>query len=145
VNTQGPVSDGQGSWSVMAVLRWNLFDGWADRARVREAEAARDRARATRSRAASVIGLEAREARARWLTARERAGVAEHAIAQAEETLRIVQVRYRSGLATVVDLLAAEAALTESRTRLVEAIHDGNVAVAAWELALGRLDPATFR
>ncbi len=144
LNTEGPVGDGQGSWSVMAVLRWNLFNGGADQARVREAEAARDRARAVRARAASLIGLEAREARARWTTARERAGVAERAITQAEETLRIVQVRYRGGLATIVDLLTAEAALTESRTRLSEAVHDYSVALAAWELALGRLDPSTF-
>lgn len=143
-NTDGPIADGQESWSVMAVLRWNLFNGGADQARAREAEALRDRTRAARARAASLIGLEAREARARWLTARERAGVAERAIAQAEETLRIVQVRYRGGLATVLDLLTAEAALTESRTRLTEAVHDYNVALAAWELALGRLDPSSL-
>lgn len=145
VNQARAFGDGQGSWSVMALLQWNLFQGGADRARIREAEAVRDRARALRERAASQIGLEVREARARLDTARERAAVAERAIAQAEEALRIVGSRYRGGLATVVDLLGAEAALTDARLRLSEALFDQNLGLAAWELALGRLRRDTLR
>lgn len=145
VNTAQPLSDGQGSWSVGAVLRWNFFSGGADLARVREAEATLGRARAVTARAASLIGLEVREAHARLVTARERAAVAERAIAQAEESLRVVRLRYQGGLTTIVDLLSAEAAFTESRQRRLEALHDVNLGVAAWELALGRLDRATFR
>lgn len=143
-NTGKPVSEGQGSWTVGAVLRWNFFAGGADRARVREAEAARDRARALVARAASQVELEVRDARARLAAARERVGVAERAVAQAEETLRIVRVRYRGGLTTIVELLTAEAAATEARLRRSEALHDANLARAARELALGRLDRAAF-
>ena len=145
VNQARAFGDGQGSWTVMALLQWNLFQGGAVRARIREAEAVRDRARALRERAASQIGLEVREARARLDTARERAAVAERAIAQAEEALRIVGSRYRGGLATVVDLLGAEAALTDARLRLSEALFDQNLGLAAWELALGRLRRDTLR
>ncbi len=101
--------------------------------------------RAVTARAASLIGLEVREAHARLVTARERAAVAERAIAQAEESLRVVRLRYQGGLTTIVDLLSAEAAFTESRQRRLEALHDVNLGVAVWELALGRLDRATFR
>lgn len=144
VNTLNPVSDGQGSWSVGAVLRWNFFAGGADRARMREAEAARDRVRALVARAASQVELEVRETRARLDAARERVGVAEHALGQAEEALRIVRVRYEGGLTTIVELLAAEAAATEARFRRTEALHDHNLGRAAWKLALGRLDRAAF-
>jgi hypothetical protein len=111
----------------MALLQWNLFGGGADQARIREAVAARDRARALRVRAASRIDLEVRDARARLDAAREQAGVAKRAIAQAEEALRIVAIRYRGGLATIVEPLNAESALTESRLRLSEAFHDAAV------------------
>jgi outer membrane protein TolC len=144
LNSARPVSEGQGSWGVMALLQWNLFGGGADQARIREAVAARDRARALRVRAASRIDLEVRDARARLDAAREQAGVAQRAIAQAEEGLRIVAIRYRGGLVTIVELLNAESALTESRLRLSEAFHDAAVALAAWELARGRLDRTTF-
>jgi TolC family type I secretion outer membrane protein len=144
VNNANPASDGQGSWSVGAVLRWNFLAGGGDRARVREAEAARDRARSMLARAANQVELEVRDARARLDTARERVALAERALAQAEEALRIVRVRYRGGLTTIVDLLALEAAATEARLRRTQALHDHNLGRAAWRLALGRLDRAAF-
>jgi outer membrane protein TolC len=144
VNTADPVSNGQGAWSVGAVLRWNFFAGGGDGARVRETEAARDRLRALVARAASQVELEVRDARARLDAARERVAVAERALIQAEETLRIVRVRYRGGLTTIVELLTIEAATTEARLRRTQALHDYNLGLAASELALGRLSRAAF-
>jgi len=46
-------------------------------------------------------------------TAREQVAVARGAVGQAEERLRITRDRYESGLTTIVDLLAAEAALVD--------------------------------
>jgi outer membrane protein TolC len=111
---------------------------------MRESEATRERLRALVARAASQVELEVRDARARLDTARERVGVAERALAQAEETLRIVRVRYRGGLTTIVELLTIEAAATEARLRRTQALHDYNLGLAAWELALGRLARAAF-
>jgi outer membrane protein len=145
VNTGQPFADGQGSWSVGAVLRWNFLAGGADRARVREAEAARQRARAVSAHRASLIGLEVRSARARLEAARARVAVAERAVGQADETLRVVRVRYRGGVTTIVDLLGAEAAATDARLRLHEALYDQAAGRLAWEFATGRLSPESFR
>jgi len=71
--------------------------------------------------------------------------VAERAIAAAEETLRIVRIRYQGGIATIIDLLATEAAATDARVRRSEALHDHSLGRLAWELALGRLGAETFR
>jgi outer membrane protein TolC len=145
LNGAQPFSEGQGSWTVMAVLRWNFLAGGADRARVREAEAARAQARALSARHASQVGLEVRTSQAQLAAARGRVGVAGQAAGQAEEVLRIIRIRYRGGLATIVDLLAAEAAVTAARLRQSEALHDAAVAALGVELALGRLDPGTVR
>jgi outer membrane protein TolC len=144
VNTAHPFSDGQGSWSVMTVLRWNVFNGGADRARIREAEAALARARALSARLRSHAELEAREAEAQLASAQGRIDVATRAIAHAEETLRVVRIRYENGLTTIVELLTAEAATTESRLRRAQALFDHNVAVAARELAFGQLRPESL-
>jgi outer membrane protein TolC len=60
-------------------------------------------------------------------------------VAEAEESLRITQNRYESGLSNVTDLLRNETALLESRTRYLAAVHDQRIAATMLELAAGRL------
>jgi outer membrane protein TolC len=65
--------------------------------------------------------------------------VAKAAVAEAEESLRITQNRYESGMSNVTDLLRNETALLESRTRYLAAVHDQRIAATMLELAAGRL------
>jgi len=65
--------------------------------------------------------------------------VAKAAVAEAEESLRITQNRYESGMSNVTDLLRNESALLESRTRYLAAVHDQRIAATMLELAAGRL------
>ena len=85
------------------------------------------------------VRLEVFRAWADSRAAEERIAVAAAAVAQAEESLRIIKNRYDSGLATVTDLLRNETALLEARTRRLAAIHDQRVAAAQLELAAGTL------
>ena len=142
INNHQFTSDGQDSWSVGVVMNWNLFSGGGDRARFVEAQATRERAAALRERMGSSIGLEVREAYLALQTARERAAVARDAVASAEESLRIVQDRYESGLTTIVELLDSETALTAARTNLTRTLYDASVGQARLELSLGTLDRA---
>jgi len=122
------------------VLNLNLFKGGEDRARLLEAEANHRRAMALRERLASAIGLEVRDAFLALRTARERLAVAQGAVAQAEESLRIVQNRYDAGLTTIVELLDSETALTAARTNLTRARYEAAVGQARLDLSLGTLD-----
>ncbi len=137
-------SEGQDNWSVGVVLNWNLFSGGSDRARTVEAQANHRRAAALRERLASTIGLEVREAFLALQTARERVAVARDAVTHAEESLRIVQDRYDTGLTTIVELLDSETALTAARTSLTRSLYDATVGQARLELSLGTLDRARF-
>jgi outer membrane protein TolC len=76
------------------------------------------------------------EARSAW----QRIAVAEKAVEQAEEGLRIVKNRYNNGLLTIVDLLDAEVTLQRARTRLFQSLHDHKVARIRLTLAAGVLD-----
>lgn len=144
INNNQFASNGQDSWSVGVVLNLNLFNGGGDRARIAEAQANHQRAVAQRERVANAIGLEVHDAFLAYQTARERVVVAREAVAQAEESLRIVQDRYDAGLTTIVELLDSETALTAARTNLTRTLFDATVSQARLDLSVGRLDRARF-
>jgi outer membrane protein len=130
---------GGASWLASASLRWNLFNGGADRARVKEAAYDVERARALESQANSQVRLQVRRAYADYRSAAERIEVAQAAVSMAEESLRITKNRYDSGLSNVTDLLRTEAALLEARNRRLAAIYDQRLAAVGLELAAGTL------
>jgi outer membrane protein TolC len=55
-----------------------------------------------------------------------------------EESLRVVQERYRLGLATILELQDAQITLTQAESDLVSRRFDYQLAVAAIEALLGR-------
>lgn len=130
---------GGANWLVSIGLKWNLFNGFADQARIGENAAQVRRAEADQARVASAVRLEVRRAFADLKAAEERIATAQAAVAQAEESLRIAQNRYGAGLETVTDLLRTETALFAARTRHLVAVHDQRVAAALLELAAGTL------
>jgi outer membrane protein TolC len=56
----------------------------------------------------------------------------------AQESIRIVENRYREGLTTLIELLDAQTALTQARTRAISAGRDLLLSQATLELAVGR-------
>jgi outer membrane protein len=138
-NRQDFVRQGGANWLIAASVRWNLFNGYADRARIAEARAAGRTAEAQRLQATRGVRLEVVRAWADARASQERLLVADAAVAQAEESLRIIRNRYEGGLTTVTELLRNETALLEARTRRIAAIHDQRVAAAWLELATGTL------
>ena len=133
------VTGGGANWMAGVSLRWNLFNGFSDKARIEATGFAVRRAEAEQARAGSAIRLELRRASADLRAARERIQVAQAAVVEAEESLRITQNRYTAGLADVTSLLRNETALLESRTRHLAAVHDQRIAATMLEFAAGRL------
>jgi outer membrane protein len=127
------------NWLVSIGLKWNLFNGFADRARIEESTYTLRRSEAEQSRALSTIRLQVRRAWADLSAAQQRIEVARASVAEAEESVRITQNRYAAGLGNVTELLRTETALLESRTRQLAAVHDQRMAAAMLELAAGTL------
>lgn len=138
-NRQQFVNKGGANWLGAAALRWNLFDGFANRERLAEARAERESAEARRREATQGVKLQVFQAWANARAAEERLTVASASVAQAEESLRITKNRYEAGLTTVTDLLRNEVALLDARTRRLAAIHDSRVAAAQLARAAGTL------
>jgi outer membrane protein len=140
VDRQRFVYRGGANWLVSIGLRWNLFNGYADKARIAEAEAAVRRTAAEQGRTDSGIRLQVRQAWAGLKSAQERIDSAQASVAEALESLRISQNRFAAGLTTVTDLLRTEIALLETQTRYVAAVHDQRIAAAMLEFAAGTLN-----
>ena len=132
---------GGANWLVSIGLRWNLFNGGADKAKIAESEAAIRRTAAEQVRAESGIRLQVRQAWANLKAAQQRIESAQASVAEAQESLRISQNRFAAGLSTVTDLLRTETALLETQTRYLAAVHDQRIAAAMLEFAAGTLSP----
>ncbi len=135
------INKGGASWLASVGMRWNLFNGNGDKARIEGARYGMERARADEQRVDSAVRLEVRRAWAGWRAAEQRIEVARAAVAEADESLRITQNRYEAGMSNVTDLLRNETAVLESRTRYLAAVHDQRIAATLLELAAGRLSP----
>lgn len=131
---------GGSNWLVSIGLRWNLFNGNADKARITESEATVRRTAAEQSRAESGIRLQVRQAWAGLKAAQQRIESAQAPVSEAQESLRISQNRFAAGLGTVTDLLRTEVALLEAQTRYAAAVHDQRIAAAMLEFAAGTLN-----
>jgi outer membrane protein len=133
------INRGGANWFAGASLRWNLFNGFADKARIEEASQAVTRAKAQQRQIDSAVSLQVRRAYLDLKAAQERIQVAEAAVAEAQEGLRIVKNRYENGLTNVTELLRSETALLETSLRRLTAVHDQRLAGAALEMAAGTL------
>jgi outer membrane protein TolC len=127
------------NWLASISIRWNLFNGFSDKARIDEASHRLQRAEADTKRVDSAVRLQARRSYADLRAAEQRIEVARAAVAEAEESLRITQNRYEAGMSNVTDLLRNETAVLESHTRYLAAVHYQRVAAVMVELSAGRL------
>jgi len=130
------------NWTVGAVVSLNLFAGKQISSQVAATKAALRQLTAQREGLAQQIQVETWAAFLRAQSAWQQIQVANSALDQAEEGLRIVGNRYKSGLLTIVSLLDAEVADQEARMRHFKAMHDYKVARIQLALAAGVIDAA---
>jgi len=120
-------------------IKVNLFDGFAT-------SATRDRAVNNRSRIQDTLRLAEQQARLEIdsatndaVVAKDRIGVAEVAIRQSEENLRINRERYQERVGTATEVLDAQTLLTQTRTDYYRALYDHQTATARLKRALGEM------
>jgi outer membrane protein TolC len=133
------IDRGGANWLGSLELRWNLFNGFGDKARIEESEALLKRSQAEARKTGSSVRLQVRRAYADLRAAEQRIEAAKATVAEAEESLRITQNRYEAGFGNVTDLLRTESAVLDSKTRYLAAVHDQRIAATMLEFAAGTL------
>lgn len=83
------------------------------------------------------IALEVKKALLNLEEAKKRIKVSKKAVIQAEESINSTQIGYKNGRVDNVEVLAAQLALTESRTNHLEAIYNCILSQARLEKAIG--------
>jgi outer membrane protein TolC len=132
---------GDENWSIGIMATWSPFAGGAQLAEIRSAAGRAAAAGAQAEAALASAELEAAAAANAWRVALERVAIAARAVEQSDEAHRIVTRKYEGGLASVVELLGASTAATESQLRYSYARYEALVA-AAERLQRSGLDPA---
>jgi outer membrane protein TolC len=129
----------EGQWSVNLGLQWKLFDGGV----IRHKTSATERhAAALQEQYDDLVTNVALQVRQYWLDVQEtrkRISVAEKAIAQAEENIKVNRDRYENGLSTNTDVLAAETLRTRSHNNHANAIYDAVLATLRLKRAVSEL------
>ncbi|UCC43226.1 MAG: TolC family protein [Candidatus Zixiibacteriota bacterium] len=100
-----------------------IFAGGQTRGTVSQATADYNQARLVALQLRDDIRLEVEEAYDRLIQAKKMLDIQGETIAQADEGLRIANLRYESGVGTQLEVLSAQTALTEARRVLAEAMY----------------------
>jgi len=114
-----------------------VFDGLQSKAEIRGARADLRTAELELERITADRRLAVQQARLQLENAQAALAGRREGVALAEEAYRLAMVRLENGLATPLERLDAELALTDARVQLAVSLHRCNLARAALELAVG--------
>ena len=134
---------GDRNWTLGAMVSWTPFGRAIEMADVEATTGRATGARAQADAASANARLDVEQSRIALGVALTRLEIAERAATQSAEAHRIVSRKYDGGLASVVDLLDAQAVETQSALALSQARWAAIAADATRRLALG-VDPATL-
>ncbi len=125
-------------WIVALTTSFPLFNGFVREASVTQAKVAADVATATSADTKRFARAEAQRLLGSLHVAEQDIALTRDAVRLAGEDLRVIQARYRAGIATILDVLTSQTALIQAELDLVSARFTYQVARASLEALLGR-------
>ncbi len=139
-NNSEHLNKGNNDYSIGAVMQFNLFSGLNISHKIDSARLSLQRVNELEKNMELVVKNQIREAWLNLKTSQQRIYVAESALNQSLENLRIVKNRYKNGLLTIVTLLDAELADQRARANHFKAVYDYESARIRLALASGDID-----
>lgn len=125
------------SWTLVAVLKWRLWDWGGTYFSLKEKEAEALKAEYELQDLLDRVKLEVKEAFLALQEARQRIELSKKVLEQAEENFRMIRERYRLQVARSSDVLDALAMLTRAQNNYWIALADYNIALARLKRAMG--------
>ena len=120
-------------------MTWKLFDGGLTHGKVAEARADVEKAKINLKQLSNGIDLEVRQAYFNYTAAQAQVGANKAAQDAADESLRVSQLRFKSGVGTSLELADALLADESARTDYVNAQANLRIALTALQRAAGLL------
>ena len=128
----------QNYYSINLSLSIPLFNGFESQARIGQTKAAIREIDWIRKGLSDLIAFEVRQAILNYQQSRESLLSQERNVEQAQEAVRIAELNFGEGLATALDVLTAQVALSQARTNYSQGLYDCVMSEAQLEKALGR-------
>ena len=128
-------------WNLGFALNVPIFDGLATRAAVKQAESGLKQTQLGKQQMIDAIELEVRSAYLNLLEAKTLIDVQRETVEQAQESVRIANLRYENGMITSVELTDAQLALSQAEVNRLQSLHDYAVGLARLEKAIGQKIP----
>lgn len=125
-------------WNVGVQINIPIFDGLATRATVQQAKSGLKQLQLAKRQRTDLVEFEVRTAYLNLTQAKSSIDVQEETVAQAEESMRIANLRYDNGMLTSVELTDAQLALAQAEVNHLQARHDFVVEFARLERAVGQ-------
>ena len=125
------------TWDVGLSLSLDIWNWGTTMHQTNQAQAQLAEAQAEMGQLKDAINLEVTQSYLNMNESRERIGVAETGVREAEENYRITNEKFKAGLALNSDLLDAEAALLQAKWSHIQALVDHEVSQARLDKAVG--------
>lgn len=125
------------TYTIALVLNIPVFDGFSRAARLTGSRIAEERLKYTLKTQEQKVLFELNEAVLDFITQKDSLEARRRAIDQAQEALRVAELNYEEGLATSLDVLSSQTALTEAKVLHLETLYNYNLALARIEKASG--------
>ena len=139
-SNDSPWGSGSGNWTVGVRLTWKPFAGLSGIGAVQKAKAERDAQAAQLQAATAQATLERVQSERNLKAALDQLEVAVSAEQEAQTAVAQAEVRYRTGMSTITELLDVQTAHTEAALRLLAARYQVVVAESALKFAHGVLN-----
>ncbi len=124
------------NWMIGLNLRWDIFNGYQNIAGIQKSKAELDHAQIELEKIKSQSKVEIESSVRDLETAKKRLTLADFAVEQSDESLRIIKDRYNKGLEKTTDLLNAETAASNSKLNYLKTLFFYNVSLFKIELML---------
>lgn len=127
-------------WALVLSISWPVFDGGLTKAQVEEAKEGIRQLEAGLKEAENKVELDVRQAYLSVREALKRLDKSRRALEAAEESFRLAGLRFCEGLGTTLEVLDAEAALTNARAVEAEALYDLEISLSDLARAMEEIE-----
>lgn len=124
-------------WMASAVLQWNLFNGFQDKAKVEQRLMEKRRLEAQLTELEKKIELQVREAYQNLVVVRKSILSAEDRLASARKSFEIVSKKYKEGMSPQIEYLDARNSLTQAEINQVITRYSYQIRLAEFEKVTG--------
>jgi len=125
-------------WNLGFRLNFPIFDGFSTQAAVKQAKSALKQTQLGKHQLMDAIEFEVRSVYRSLIETQILIEVQKETVEQAQESVRIANLRFENGMITSVELTDAQLALARAEVNRLQSLHDYVVGVARLEKAIGQ-------